>query len=85
VGSLTAALGGLDALVFSGGIGENDAATRAEVTEGCGWTGASLDADRNARGERRISTDASRIPVLVIPTDEERLIARHTIDRLAAQ
>jgi len=82
VGSLTAALGGLDALVFSGGIGENDPATRAEVIEGCGWIGAVLDADRNARGERRISTDASRVPVLVIPTDEERLIARQTIDLL---
>jgi acetate kinase len=85
VGSLTAALGGLDALIFSGGIGENDAATRAEVADGCGWTGALLDSDRNSRGERRISADASRIPVLVIPTDEERLIARHTIEQLASQ
>ena len=41
IGSLAAALGGIDAFVFSGGIGENDAATRAEVIEGCGWTGAS--------------------------------------------
>ena len=85
VGSLTAVLGGLDALVFSGGIGENDPATRAEVTEGCGWTGAVLDSERNARGERRISINASRVPVFVIPTDEERLIARHTLDRLASQ
>jgi acetate kinase len=68
VGSLTAVLGGLDALLLSGGIGKNDAATRAEVmTEGCGWTGAMLDVDRNARGERRISTNASRVPVLVVP------------------
>lgn len=77
-GSLIAALGGLDGIVFSGGIGENDASTRAEVIERCGWTGAILDSGRNARGEERISADTSRIPVLVIPTDEERLIARQT-------
>lgn len=83
IGSLTAALGGLDGIVFSGGIGENDAATRTEVVDGCGWVGAMLDAERNARGEGRISADASRIPVLVIRTDEERLIARQTIKLLA--
>jgi acetate kinase len=83
IGSLTAALGGLDGIVFSGGIGENDAATRTEVVDGCGWVGAMLDAERNARGEGRISTNASRIPVLVIRTDEERLIARQTIELLA--
>ena len=83
IGSLTAALGGLDGIVFSGGIGENDAATRAEVVDGSGWAGAVLDAERNGRGEGRISADASRIPVLVIRTDEERLIARQTIELLA--
>ena len=51
IGSLVAALGGIDGIVFSGGIGENDAATRAEVVEGCGWVGAILDAERNARGD----------------------------------
>ena len=50
IGSLTAALGGLDGIVFSGGIGENDAATRAELVDGCGWAGAMLDAERNAHG-----------------------------------
>ena len=84
VGSLTAALGGLDGIVFSGGIGENDAATRAEVIQGCEWVGATLDAARNARGEGRISDDSSRVEVLVIPTDEERLIARHTMRLLAS-
>ncbi len=78
-GSLVAALGGIDAFVFSGGIGENDARTRAEVIEGCRWMGAILDPDRNARGEGRISADTSPIPVWVVPTDEERLIARHTM------
>jgi acetate kinase len=84
IGSLTAALGGLDGIVFSGGIGENDAATRAEVVDGCGWAGVVLDAERNAQGEGRISADTSRVPVLVIRTDEERLIARQTIERLAS-
>ena len=83
IGSLTAALGGLDAIVFSGGIGENDAATRAEVVDGCGWAGVMLDAERNARGEGTISADTSRIPVLVLRTDEERLIACQTIELLA--
>ena len=84
VGSLTAALGGVDGIVFSGGIGENDAATRAEVIQGCAWVGATLDAARNARGEGRISDDSSRVEVLVIPTDEEQLIARHTMRLLAS-
>ena len=79
IGSLVAALGGVDGIVFSGGIGENDAATRAEVIEGCRWAGADLDPARNARGERLISADTSRIPVWVIPTDEERMIARETM------
>jgi acetate kinase len=81
-GSLIAALGGIDALVFSGGIGENDRATRAEVVEGCRWTGMIMDPERNALGEGRISADTSSVPVWVIPTDEERLIARHTMDVL---
>jgi acetate kinase len=78
-GSLVAALDGVDAFVFSGGIGENDVATRTEVIERCGWMGAILDPDSNARGKGRISADTSSIPVWVIPTDEERLIARHTM------
>ena len=84
MGSLTAALGGLDGIVFSGGIGENDAATRAEVIQGCEWVGATLDAARNASGRGRISADGSRVEVLVIPTDEERLIALHTMRLLAS-
>jgi len=84
IGSLVAALGGIDGIVFSGGIGENDAATRAEVIEGCSWTGATLDAERNAQQELRISADASQIPVFVVRTDEESLIARHTSKLLNA-
>jgi acetate kinase len=77
IGSLAAALGGIDALVFSGGIGENDATTRAEVVAGCSWLGAAIHPQRNSKGNGRVS-DNSRIPVWVIATDEERLIARQT-------
>jgi acetate kinase len=83
-GSLIAALGGIDAFVFSGGIGENDGATRAEIIEGCRWMGASLDPELNAQGRGRVSADTSRVPVWVIPTDEERLIARHTLQLVSA-
>jgi acetate kinase len=82
IGSLAAALGGLDGIVFAGGIGENDPKTRDEVIEGCRWTGVHLDPERNAAGKGQISSDDSSIAVWVIPTDEERLIARHTIDSL---
>ncbi len=60
IGSLAAALGGLDGLVFTAGIGEHDAATRAEVVAGCGWLGIALDKARNASGKGCISTQASR-------------------------
>ena len=67
MGSLTAALGGLDGIVFSGGIGENDAATRAEVIDGCGWVGAILDAgeERERRGQdqcRRLADSGAGHP-----------------------
>ena len=79
IGSLVAALGGIDGLVFSAGIGEGDALTRAEAVEGSRWTGAILDSARNERcREGLISADDSSVAVWVIPTDEERLIARHT-------
>jgi acetate kinase len=78
IGSLSAALGGLDGLVFTGGIGQRDAKTRREVAEGCGWLGAELDEDRNGGGEGLISTDSSQLPIWVIPTDEERIVARQT-------
>src|SRR5271166_4371934 len=76
LGSFIAALGGIDALVFSAGIGEHDALTRAEVVEGSRWTRAVIDPERNARGDLRISADDSPVSVWAIPTDEERLIAR---------
>src|SRR5579871_851780 len=78
LGSMVAALDGLDALVFSAGIGEHDDLTRAEVVRGSRWAGAVLDPARNSRQEGLISADNSPVAVWVIPTDEERLIARHT-------
>ena len=78
IGSLSAALGGLEGLVFTGGIGQRDLRTRQEVVAGCAWLGADLDEQRNAAGDGLISSDYSKIPIWVLPTDEERVIARHT-------
>jgi acetate kinase len=78
IGSLAAALGGIEGLVFTGGIGENDAATRAEVMRGCAWLGLRGDEARTAAGTGRISTEESRVSAWVVPTDEERMIASHT-------
>ena len=84
IGSLAAALGGVDGLVFTGGIGENDAQTRSEVAHHCRWLGLEFDDVRIAPREGVISTRDSRIAAWVIPTDEERMIARHTVSALAA-
>lgn len=83
VGTYTAVLGKLDAVVFTGGIGENNASIRAEVCSGQSQIGIEIDAARNAAAEpkeRIISTDSSRVKVFVIPTDEERAIAGDTYD-----
>jgi acetate kinase len=84
IGSLAAALGGLDGLVLTGGIGEHDVASRAEIAAGCRWLGLELDEARNAKGDGLISSESSGVPVWVIPTDEERMIARHTSVLLGA-
>jgi acetate kinase len=78
IGSMAAALGGIDALIFTAGIGENDARTRAEVSAGCRWMGLVLDGERNHAGRGRISADRSAVSAWVVPTDEEAMIARHT-------
>lgn len=78
IGSLSAALGGLEGLVFTGGIGQRDAKTRREVVAGCAWLGAVLDDNSNAEGEVRIDAKSSKLPIWVLPTDEEGVIARHT-------
>src|SRR5215212_381035 len=82
VGAYLAAMGGADAVVFAGGIGENAPAVRARICDGLQWMGLELDAARNAETvggrEGPISTSASRLAAWVIPTDEELLIARDT-------
>ena len=84
IGSLAAALGGLDALVFTGGIGEHAAAVRAKICAQCGWLGIELDAAANTRHALRISSAAARVSAWVIPTDEELVIARHACRLLGA-
>ncbi|MEM9781893.1 MAG: acetate/propionate family kinase [Pseudomonadota bacterium] len=76
LGALAAVLGGLDAVVFTGGIGEHSATIRARVCEGMGWFGIELDRAANAAGETVISTSLGRVRVMVLPTDEEWVIAR---------
>lgn len=78
LGSLAAALGGLDALVFTAGIGEHAAPIREQVCRAAAWLGVELDSAANAGGGPRISTAGSRVSVWVIPTNEELMIARHT-------
>ena len=85
LGSLAAALGGVDALVFTGGIGENAAAIRAQVCADARWLGVELDADANAAGGPRLSTAGSATEAWAIPTNEELMIARHTQRVLAAE
>ena len=85
VGSYFAELNGLDMLVFTGGIGENDMATRAEVCAGLGALGIRLDAKRNnVRGAATISADDSRVTVRVIPPAEDLIIVNHVLRLLAA-
>lgn len=78
LGSLAAALGGLDALAFTGGVGENAMAIRARVCADAAWLGLQLDDGANRHGGPRISTAASRVAAWIVPTDEELTIARHT-------
>jgi acetate kinase len=79
IGALTASLGGLDGLVFTAGIGEHASQIRALTVEKLGWLGAKLDAAANARNAQIISAGDSKLAVLVIPTNEEEMIARHTL------
>ncbi|MGX7350429.1 acetate kinase [Enterococcus canis] len=83
IGGYVTTMNGVDAIVFTAGIGENDAHVRSEVIKGMTWFGCELDADKNnTRGEEKvISTDDSQVKVLLIPTDEELMIARD-VERL---
>jgi acetate kinase len=87
IGAYLAAMNGADAIVFTGGIGENSAEVRARICDGLQWMGLSLDAERNAAHtggrEGMISADQSRLAAYVIPTDEELLIARDTARRVS--
>jgi acetate kinase len=83
LGSLAAALGGLDAIVFTAGIGEHAAPVRERVCRQAAWLGVELDAQANAKHGPRITTASSRTPAWVIPTNEELMIARHTRALLA--
>jgi acetate kinase len=78
LGSLAAALGGLDTIVFTGGIGEHAPAIRERVCRDAAWLGVELAVAANADGGARISTSGSRVSAWVIPTNEELMIARHT-------
>ena len=78
LGSLAAALGGLDAIVFTGGIGENAPVIRSRVCRDAAWLGVDIDEAANTAGPGCISTGSSRVAVWVIPTNEELMIARHT-------
>ena len=78
-GMLASALGGLDAFVFTAGVGENSPVIRARIAEKLGWLGAELDSAANGAAGTVISTPKSRVAIYVVPTDEELMIARHTL------
>jgi acetate kinase len=77
--SLSVSLGGLDALVFTAGVGENAHQVRRNVVERLHWAGLSLDDEANRRNDSRIEASDSRVPILVVSTDEERMIGQHTL------
>jgi acetate kinase len=84
-GMLAAALGGLDAFVFTAGIGENSARIRERIAQKLAWLGASLDPVANASAELKISRNDSRVALYMVPTDEELMIARHTLALIDAR
>ena len=87
VGAYLAALGGAEALIFTGGIGENSPDVRARLTHGLDWFGLALDAERNRSAigqEGRIGTETARVQALVIPTDKELVIAQDAVTSLGA-
>ncbi len=84
-GMLASALGGLDAFVFTAGIGENSRILRSRIIEKIKWLGVSIDYAANAAGKVNIASERSRVGVYVIPTDEELMIAKHTLALLAGR
>jgi acetate kinase len=85
LGSLTAALGGLDAVVFTGGIGEHAASVRARICDAAAWLGLAIDADANQTDALQINTTNSKVTVWVIPTNEELMLARHAAQFMAEE
>lgn len=83
IGSACAVLGGVDAIVFTAGIGENSVGVRRRVCEALGWLGLDFDADANAAGGPGLTRPGSRVRAWVMQTDEEAVIARHTLERLS--
>ncbi len=84
IGSLAAAMGGIDGLVFTAGIGEQSRPIRRMVCEKAAWLGVEIDLAANESNGLKISTPASKLPVYVIPTNEELMIAEHTLEVIAA-
>ena len=86
LGAYMAVLGGCDAVIFGGGIGQNDASVRAQICDGMQWAGIELDEGRNASGltEGRISSDGASIEVWVADVDEAAIIAQDVAARLEA-
>jgi acetate kinase len=82
IGALTTSMGGIDGLVFTAGIGEHASEIRSRVCARCAWLGVVLDENANRAGLMRITAEASRICVYVIPTDEEKMIAEHTVKHI---
>ncbi len=85
IGSLAASMGGLDALIFTGGIGENAPQIRARIVDSCQWLGASLDPLANQVDLELIHAPSSKLQIAVVPTDEEQVIALHTVRALTCQ
>jgi acetate kinase len=84
-GTLAAAMCGIDGFVFTAGVGENAPAIREAVAKRLSWLGLELDPEANAKGEGRISAPGARVSCYVVPTDEELMIARHTLSVLRTQ
>ena len=82
VAGLAAAMGGIDGLVFTAGVGENAPEVRARICERCAWLGVRLDEERNRAHGPEITAEGSPVPAYVVPTDEELMIARHTLAAL---
>ena len=82
---MAAALGGIDALVFCGGIGENSRLVRSRICERLGWMGIEIDYTKNQKNSQIISTDLARTTVMVLPTNEEQVILRDIRSLIASQ